>query len=85
MSSPSMDFQEILITYKNVSQEIVPHWLLDALTITDYNPLLFSAIGSILVGLSGVLPLLILPENLKNGGKSKLIYFISFISNCFVS
>lgn len=73
-----MDIEKLIITYKNISQEIAPHWLLETLTINDYNPLLFSAIGSFLVGLSGILPLLILPENLKNGGKSKyIIYLIS--------
>lgn len=76
-----MDIEKLIITSKNISQEFVPFWVLETLTITDYNPLLFSAIGSFLVGLSGILPLLILPENLKNGGRCILINSFCFIKN----
>jgi hypothetical protein len=39
----------------------------------EYHPVLFSVIGSAIIGLSGVLPLLVIPieegANLKSGGK----------------
>lgn len=48
-------------------------------TAFEYYPWIFSLIGSILVGLSGVLPLLIIPieegENLKSGGKYYFNYY----------
>lgn len=69
MIAQTMDVEELIITYKNISNQYAPEWLVETLTGIDYNPLFFSAVGSVLVGLSGVLPLLILPENLKNGGK----------------
>lgn len=60
------------MTYKNVTTELLPDWLRTTITgEVEYNPFLFSAIGSVLVGLSGVLPLLIIPidetANLKQG------------------
>lgn len=46
----------------------VPGWVVTL----DYMPWLWAMIGSILVGLSGVLPLLVIPidqtDNLKQGG-----------------
>lgn len=66
--------QEFIMTYKNVTTELLPDWLRTTITgEVEYNPFLFSAIGSVLVGLSGVLPLLIIPidetANLKQGSK----------------
>ncbi|EFA10502.1 hypothetical protein TcasGA2_TC012750 [Tribolium castaneum] len=50
------------------SDGVVPGWLFSM----DYMPWLWAMIGSALVGLSGVLPLLVIPidqtDNLKQGG-----------------
>lgn len=61
------------MSYKNVTTELVPDWMLSVITgDVEYNPFVFSAIGSMLVGLSGVMPLFIIPldetANLKQGG-----------------
>ncbi|RZC33379.1 hypothetical protein BDFB_012254 [Asbolus verrucosus] len=49
----------------------VPGWLFSLFSL-EYMPWLWAMIGSILVGLSGVLPLLVIPidqtDNLKQGG-----------------
>ncbi|CAH2012930.1 unnamed protein product [Acanthoscelides obtectus] len=55
-------------TYKEVLQELVPAWV----CTLEYMPWIWAMFGSILVALSGVLPLLIIPmdqtDNLKQGG-----------------
>lgn len=69
----NLAIQDFIMSYKNTTTEFLPNWLLSTITgDIDYNPFVFSAIGSLLVGLSGVLPLLIIPiddsANLKQGG-----------------
>lgn len=50
------------------NQTIVPGWMFSL----DYMPWAWAAVGSALVGLSGVLPLLVIPidqtDNLRHGG-----------------
>lgn len=65
--------QDFIMSYKNATTELVPDWMLSVITgDVEYNPFVFSAIGSVLVGLSGVMPLFIIPldetANLKQGG-----------------
>ena len=54
-----------------------------AINYFEYQPWFFSLLGSVMVGLSGVLPLLIIPieegANLKNGGKPIFQYLSLFI------
>lgn len=55
-------------SYNEIIRELVPGWL----CTLEYKPTLWAMFGSILVGLSGVLPLLVIPidqtDNLKQGG-----------------
>lgn len=55
-------------SYQEIIRELVPRWI----CAMEYIPWLWAMFGSILVGLSGVLPLLVIPidqtENLKQGG-----------------
>lgn len=55
-------------SYKEIIRELVPGWI----CALEYMPWLWAIFGSILVGLSGVLPLLVIPidqtDNLKQGG-----------------
>lgn len=59
--------------YSDIFMEYVPEYFKD----WQYHPWIFSVLGSILIGLSGVLPLLIIPleggENFQSGGKCSLI------------
>lgn len=55
----------------------------------EYHPLLFSVIGSVIIGLSGVLPLLVIPieegANLKSGGGARsLRTLLSFAVGCLL-
>jgi hypothetical protein len=62
-------YKELLIDY------IPDSWItfISLLTNFEYHPWLFSVIGSAIIGLSGILPLLVIPieegANLKSGGK----------------
>lgn len=51
-------------------EEFVPEWVV--VHTVDYMPWMWAMFGSILVGLSGILPLLVIPidqtDNLKQGG-----------------
>lgn len=55
--------------YKEIFRELVPKWI----CALEYMPWLWAMFGSILVGFSGVLPLLVIPidqtDNLKQGGE----------------
>lgn len=55
-------------SYKEIIRDLVPGWI----CTLEYMPWLWAMFGSILVGLSGVLPLLVIPidqtDNLKQGG-----------------
>lgn len=55
-------------SYKEIIRELVPGWI----CALEYTPWIWAMFGSLLVGLSGVLPLLVIPidqsENLKQGG-----------------
>nr|XP_023017507.1 zinc transporter ZIP13 homolog [Leptinotarsa decemlineata] len=55
-------------SFKEIVKEFVPGWI----CTLEYIPWLWAIFGSILVGLSGVLPLLVIPidqtDNLKQGG-----------------
>lgn len=55
-------------SYREIFQDLVPGWIF----ALEYMPWLGAMFGSILVGLSGVLPLLVIPidqsDNLKHGG-----------------
>lgn len=76
----------------NVSEDVISHIYNEVLkvvpdyvlTITDdfvYHPWLFAFLGSMLVGLSGIFPLLIIPVNdttsLENNGNKKLLFVLS--------
>nr|CAI5845453.1 unnamed protein product [Callosobruchus analis]CAI5853030.1 unnamed protein product [Callosobruchus analis] len=66
-------------TYKEVLQELVPAWV----CALEYMPCIWAMFGSFLVGLSGVLPLLIIPmdqtDNLKQGDSAnRLKTLLSF-------
>ncbi|GFG35943.1 hypothetical protein Cfor_02914 [Coptotermes formosanus] len=55
----------------------------------EYHPVLFSVIGSAIIGLSGVLPLLVIPieegANLKSGGGARsLRILLSFAVGCLL-
>jgi len=67
------------LNYKGLVVDLVPEWIL----ALEYMPWLWAMIGSILVGLSGVLPLLVIPmdqtDNLKQGDSAnKLKTLLSF-------
>lgn len=55
-------------SYKDIIRDLVPGWICGV----EYVPWIWAMFGSILVGLSGVLPLLVIPidqtDNLKQGG-----------------
>lgn len=55
-------------SYREIMQDLVPGWIF----ALEYMPWLWAMFGSILVGLSGVLPLLVIPidhtDDLKQGG-----------------
>jgi hypothetical protein len=62
--------------YKTFANDYIPDaWIpvISLLRNAEYYPWLFSMIGSAIIGLSGVLPLLVIPiedgANLKSGGK----------------
>jgi hypothetical protein len=62
--------------YKTFASDYIPDAWIPAISIlrySEYHPWLFSMIGSAIIGLSGVLPLLVIPiedgANLKSGGK----------------
>ncbi|XP_026472823.1 zinc transporter ZIP13 homolog isoform X2 [Ctenocephalides felis] len=59
--------------YTDLVMEYIPEYFKD----WQYHPWIFSVLGSILIGLSGVLPLLIIPleggEHFKSGGGGKLL------------
>jgi zinc transporter 13 len=62
--------------YKTFATDYIPDaWIpvISLLRNVEYCPWLFSMIGSAIIGLSGVLPLLVIPiedgANLKSGGK----------------
>lgn len=66
-------------SYKDILQDIVPGWIF----ALEYIPWLWAMFGSILVGLSGVLPLLVIPidqtDNLKHGDSAnRLKTLLSF-------
>lgn len=60
-STATCDYQDIMF-------DLIPEWLI----VSSELPWIWVTIGSILVGLSGVLPLLVIPidqtDNLKQGG-----------------
>lgn len=55
-------------SYHEVIQELLPAWI----SALEYMPRIWAMFGSLLVGLSGVLPLLLIPidqsDDLKQGG-----------------
>lgn len=55
-------------SYEGIMLESMPEWI----SFFDYMPWMWAMFGSILVGLSGVLPLLVIPidetDDLKQGG-----------------
>ena len=57
----------------DLSETPLPEFLLKLFNSVNYCPWIFSLIGSMLVGLSGIFPLLVIPvedgEKLKFGGK----------------
>lgn len=64
--------------YKTFVTDYIPDsWIpvISLLPSFEYHPWLFSVIGSAVIGLSGVFPLLVIPieegANLKSGGKSR--------------
>lgn len=66
--------------YKTFSINYLPDLWIPVISLIpnfDNHPWLFSVIGSAVIGLSGVLPLLVIPieegANLKSGGKSAFI------------
>ncbi|XP_072387448.1 zinc transporter ZIP13 homolog [Diabrotica undecimpunctata] len=66
-------------SYQELVKDLVPDWV----CALEYVPWCWAIFGSILVGLSGVLPLLVIPidhsENLKQGdGANKLKTLLSF-------
>ncbi|XP_074031536.1 zinc transporter Zip99C isoform X2 [Leptinotarsa decemlineata] len=66
-------------SFKEIVKEFVPGWI----CTLEYIPWLWAIFGSILVGLSGVLPLLVIPidqtDNLKQGaGANRLKTLLSF-------
>ncbi|XP_018571155.1 zinc transporter ZIP13 homolog [Anoplophora glabripennis] len=66
-------------SYREIMQDLVPSWIF----ALEYMPWLWAMFGSILVGLSGVLPLLVIPidhtDDLKQGdGANKLKTLLSF-------
>lgn len=55
-------------SYREIIRDLLPGWICSV----EYVPWLWAMFGSVLVGLSGVLPLLVIPmdqtDNLKQGG-----------------
>ena len=74
----SSDFTDWSV-YKILMTQYVPEFAVPVVSMLpnfDYHPWVFAVIGSTLIGLSGVLPLLVIPieegANLKTGGKSSM-------------
>jgi hypothetical protein len=72
--------------YKTFAIDFIPDSWIPVISLIpnfEYHPWLFSMIGSAIIGLSGVFPLLVIPieegANLKSGGKLQhpLLYFES--------
>lgn len=61
--------------YKTLLNDYIPDSWITVISLPnfEYHPWLFSVIGSAIIGLSGILPLLVIPieegANLKSGGK----------------
>lgn len=73
---------EVAAAGGSIMAGFVPSYVLDFVGELDEHPWLFSAIASVLVGLSGILPLLVIPidetASFENGGK--LHYTLIFIT-----
>lgn len=79
--------------YKEMLIALVPNTVLSVIATTfdnfEYNPWVFALLGSAIIGLSGIFPLLIIPvddaENFKSAGKMSGLYsaFI-IICTCFL-
>lgn len=69
----------------SVLAEYFPDYLVNFMDELDEHPWLFAALASLLVGLSGILPLLIIPidetANFKDGCKYQLWYLLWLKSN----
>lgn len=56
-------------TLQFVCQELVTNYVPDFITSMPYRPWMFSVLGSILIGLSGILPLLVIPTQTEDEKK----------------
>jgi hypothetical protein len=70
--------------YKTFASDYIPDAWIPVISIlrnSEYHPWLFSMIGSAIIGLSGVLPLLVIPiedgANLKSGGELQRLHRVS--------
>lgn len=81
-----VDENNIAFVYNDMVQHLVANLTMGI----DYNPWIFAALGSTLIGLSGIFPLLIISIddgiNMKNGGKSSakntsnlILYFLKLV------
>lgn len=65
--------------YKIVNDEMLIPWY-TFINYFEYQPWIFSMLGSAIVGLSGIFPLLVIPidegADLKNGGKNTINYLL---------
>lgn len=78
ISTPFLD-ETLQFIYNDVILNLIPEYFLSF----EYTPWIFSILGSLCIGMAGILPLLIIPDDSKNTEKRKYLLHLICITRCF--
>lgn len=71
ISTPFLD-ETLQFIYNDVILNCIPEYFLSF----EYTPWIFSILGSLCIGMAGILPLLIIPDDSKNTEKRKYTLYM---------